>query len=440
MKTVFNSLRAVLGLVMLVALALGLVWLFGTVKEGPPVGQQVSPIETPTPLRATPTIPGSSTLIPLPTDIRPAPPTPIPGTPIPFPTFTPAPTWTPVPGAAESILYQRKDPEGPAVYRLPVDAAGRVVAPAARIPDSLGQAGPLYPSPDGRYVAIIHGVETGHVISILQVASGQIIPLIRDGFGIPGKFLNWHPNSREVLYATSNGEPGFWIVDVHSGRHKRISKLEPDSAAVSPDGTKIIFSSWKGFGASGEMWTVNVDGTKPRLLFTSTGAMFGLAWSPDGTKVAYVGCSNESKPRGIGSGVCVMDANGQNRGDLGSNFNVGYGFLPIWSPNSRKIAFVARESPEEKPDPSNPPDWDEWVFRGANIHLVDVNTGEERHLLSDSLEGNIDPTWSPDGSMIAFASTRSGTAAIWVVNTDGSELRQLTSDGQLSRYPIWLRR
>ncbi len=42
MKTVFNSLRAVLGLVMLVALALGLVWLFGTVKEGPPVGQQVS--------------------------------------------------------------------------------------------------------------------------------------------------------------------------------------------------------------------------------------------------------------------------------------------------------------------------------------------------------------------------------------------------------------
>jgi len=376
----------------------------------------------------------------MPTNTRPVPPTQVLVTPPPFVTPTPAPTWTLVPGAEGAILYQRRDPEGFIVYRLPVDAVGRAVAPAVRIPDSLGLKGPLYPSPDNRYVAIVHGVETGHEIDILRVASGQITPLIRDGFGTPGKFLNWHANSREVLYTTSDREPGLWIVDIHSGRHRRISELEPDGAAISPDGTKIIFSHWRGFGTPGEMWVVNADGTEPQLLFTSGGAMFGLAWSPDGTKVVYVGCESKGKQRGTWAGVCVMDANGQNRRELGSNFNVGYGFLPVWSPDSRTIAFVARELPEEKPDPNNPPDWDEWAFRGANIHLVDVNTGEERRLLLDSVEGNIDPAWSPDGSMIAFASTRSGTAEIWVVNADGTGLRQLTNDGRLSRYPIWLRR
>lgn len=447
MKTVFNSLRAVLGLATLVALALGLVWLFGTVKEGPPVGQPVSPIETPTPLRATPTLPGSSTLVPLPTDTRPAPPTPIPGTPIPFLTFTPAPTWTPVPGAEGSILYQRKDPEGPAVYRLPVDAAGRAVAPAVRIPDSLGQAGPLFPSPDGRYVAIIHGVETGHVINILQIASGQTIPLIRDGFGVPGKFLNWHTNSRAVLYATSNGEPGFWIVDVPSGRHTRISKLEPDGAAISPDGITggatspdgqvIIYAWYRSIGYPGQIWKINADGSEPRLI-AEGGAPYIFSWSPKGDHLVYAGAQvRESKGAPVSGGpLWIMDARSQKPQPLRGPFIFGWGFQPVWSPDAQWLAFTGQTEGQEFgcAQKGSRPDLEACWFQGTAVYAENILTGEIRRLAS-----GLDPAWSPDGTMITFVSQQSGNAELWVTNADGTGLRQLTNEGRAIRYPVWLR-
>lgn len=48
-----------------------------------------------------------------------------------------------------------------------------------------------------------------------------------------------------------------------------------------------------------------------------------------------------------------------------------------------------------------------------------------------------DPTWSPDGSKIAFVSTRSGNADLWVMNVDGSGLTQLTDNEGSVRFPDW---
>ena len=47
------------------------------------------------------------------------------------------------------------------------------------------------------------------------------------------------------------------------------------------------------------------------------------------------------------------------------------------------------------------------------------------------------PTWSPDGSQIAFMSTRSGNPEIYVMNSDGSNLRQLTDHPANDIWPEW---
>ena len=50
---------------------------------------------------------------------------------------------------------------------------------------------------------------------------------------------------------------------------------------------------------------------------------------------------------------------------------------------------------------------------------------------------NADPTWSPDGKAIAFTSNRGGSKDIWVINTDGSGLLQLTGDQGAEENPAW---
>jgi Tol biopolymer transport system component len=51
---------------------------------------------------------------------------------------------------------------------------------------------------------------------------------------------------------------------------------------------------------------------------------------------------------------------------------------------------------------------------------------------------NFDPVFSPDGSRIAFASTRSGNTDIWIINSDGSDLHQVTFHPMVDRRPQWI--
>jgi hypothetical protein len=55
------------------------------------------------------------------------------------------------------------------------------------------------------------------------------------------------------------------------------------------------------------------------------------------------------------------------------------------------------------------------------------------HLGGDAL----DPTWSPDGRMLAFTSNRSGRGEIWLLNIQSGELRQLTQNDQECQFPAW---
>ncbi len=50
---------------------------------------------------------------------------------------------------------------------------------------------------------------------------------------------------------------------------------------------------------------------------------------------------------------------------------------------------------------------------------------------------DVDPAWSPDGSKIAFASTREGGFQLWVMNADGSNAQRLTSGSSVNRNPAW---
>jgi Tol biopolymer transport system component len=71
---------------------------------------------------------------------------------------------------------------------------------------------------------------------------------------------------------------------------------------------------------------------------------------------------------------------------------------------------------------------------GGERRLTDA---EDESATDDSPFFQIDPAWSPDGSKIAFASGRSGSSDIYVMNADGTATSRLTSTDQNDAHPTW---
>lgn len=79
------------------------------------------------------------------------------------------------------------------------------------------------------------------------------------------------------------------------------------------------------------------------------------------------------------------------------------------------------------------------------IYVMDANGGGEKRLTEadgDDVDERtiffqIDPAWSPDGRRIAFASGRSGSADVYVMNVDGTATERLTSTKQNDTHPTW---
>ena len=113
-----------------------------------------------------------------------------------------------------------------------------------------------------------------------------------------------------------------------------VVRLTYDSAqdaqpAWSPDGTKIAFVSDRDGNA--DIYVMNADGSGPVNITKHAGADYAPAWSPDGTKIAF------QSDRETDFAVWVMNADGSNPIRL-TDPSTPAG-APSWSPDGTRIAY-----------------------------------------------------------------------------------------------------
>ena len=197
----------------------------------------------------------------------------------------------------------------------------------------------------------------------------------------------------------------------------------------SPDGRKLAFISDPSGNFDIYVMALNGSNSTEQLTKDSANDTRPL-WSPDGQKIAF------HSPRDGDNEIFLMDADGGHLVQLTNNDVNEY--VSSWSPDGQKIAFVLR--------------LDSTFDRDDEIYLMDVN-GKNTTRLTDNDTHDSSPVWSPDGQTIAFIST-GGTSwvrigantyqshantNIYLMNADGSDVRQLTydniSDGRLSWSP-----
>lgn len=186
-----------------------------------------------------------------------------------------------------------------------------------------------------------------------------------------------------------------------------------DSATLSPDGTKVTFTGVKDSNF-GEVYIMNFDGTGLTRLTSDSFRDADPHISPDGTKIVFASFRNNAWR------IFVMNSNGTGQQQLTNETNSSDEF-PRWSPDGTKILFQRSVSSGRS---------DVWVMNADGSGQTNLTPGTPDW--SDE-EGS----WSPDGTKIAFVSTRAGTSQVFTMNTDGSNVSQVTSDNLEKATPVF---
>ncbi len=93
------------------------------------------------------------------------------------------------------------------------------------------------------------------------------------------------------------------------------------------------------------------------------------------------------------------------------------------------LLFSSRQTDTNGDGIIQPPD-------GIHIYRMDLGSGKTVRLTSSS-HFDTDPAWSPDGSQIAFVSTRGGNVDLFMMDENGDNIQQLTQTGERVRHPDW---
>lgn len=300
-----------------------------------------------------------------------------------------------------------------------------------------------------RSLAPKRGVVFGLVLGAFLVTFGC-------GGGGEEEDLGGAPDETRPIVFQSLATNGIGIINPDgTGRRELTSVSGTDDhydPALSPDGTQIAFVLQS--GGHYTLMLMNADGTNVRALTSARTYLRAPQWHPDGSRLLY------------GSGSPTRIYSMTTSGTETQLTGLGAGSLPAWSPDGSKIAFVASRSGSEEdiyiahPDGSGlthvaaTPGYTEWSPRWSpdgkrlisyaqystatddRIHILNVD-GSGRTAIGP-LEG-ARPAWSPSGKRIVFAS-RDGTR--WRLSTmlpDGTDIRHITTaSGSTSEYaPNW---
>ncbi|MGA2383292.1 MAG: protein kinase [Gemmatimonadales bacterium] len=175
------------------------------------------------------------------------------------------------------------------------------------------------------------------------------------------------------------------------------SPEDDDEPAFSPDGDRIAFRSEREGGG------IFVMGPMGEAVRRVTRKGFRPTWSPDGTEIAFVTEDVPLLPQNqfSASDLWVADVKTEKLRHL----NAGDAVTPSWSPHGLRIAYMKRM---------------------GHIWTIPARGGQPVAATNDKFT-NWNPTWSPDGKYLYFASDRGGSMNLWRVPIDEKSGKTLGS-------------
>lgn len=309
-----------------------------------------------------------------------------------------------------------------------------------------GHRSPAY-SPEGSRIAFTApdagGVEQ---LWVRNIASGAPIQLTHER--IAASRPRWLPDDR-LLYALAN--QGLWVISALGGTPTRLAE-RGENPDVSRDGKRIVFEVRR------TLWTAASDGSDMRQIEGTAPGYYPMpmepALSPDGSQVSYFQAA-----AGPNGDFWIIPSTGGTPRRLTSDLREGGS--SVWTPDGRAIVFssarggsrtlwqiparggepaplTAGAGEDDQPDVSA--DGRQLAFTNVRhtweLKTRDLSSGQERTLVRRGLE-TLFPIFSPDGRRITYFGRADEAVAIFTINADGTDARQLTGGRELNHQPRW---
>jgi dipeptidyl aminopeptidase/acylaminoacyl peptidase len=213
------------------------------------------------------------------------------------------------------------------------------------------------------------------------------------------------PDGRTLVFILDRDTSDLWTLDLEERVPRRLTTgrdpmpyWEDTTPAISPDGSTVAFAD------QGAIWLVPMSGGPPRRLLEAASPV----WIDDEHLLVSVERENTSRlavvgiddpwPRRLAVAHGDLDALGE-EGDA------------VVSPDRTSVAYTFKPRAD---------------LNRSEIRLASVDTGDVRALSGESGIHDRESRWSPDGSLVAYSSERSGWYELHLVGADGSGARQLT--------------
>jgi Tol biopolymer transport system component len=239
----------------------------------------------------------------------------------------------------------------------------------------------------------------------------------------------WSPDGRLLAYASRFVRRGIYVGNADGTHPRRLTSHRDHDPAFSPNGRRIVFDRigayHTGTGAvpTGTIISMRLDGTHSRTL-TRHGHGFNVepAYSPDGTRIAYVHRVNTAAAT---TRICLMRPDGSGKHCIAKTGNSFWN--PDWAPNGKRIAFATP----------------------GGIGLIRPNgSGRKTFGFAPTPDGNggpagpilSGPSYSPDGRFIVESAPTSANgerSELTVFTATGNDPRSLTLANDAAVDPAW---
>ena len=193
-----------------------------------------------------------------------------------------------------------------------------------------------------------------------------------------------------------------------------------ECAAWSPDGTRLLCAGTEQDGAPLSVYSIRASDGGDVTRLTNGGVDYVADYSPDGKRFVFVDQKGDIEDKESGA-IFVENTDG-----TGLHQITAYG-VPMaedfervdWSPDGSEILFVT-------------PHWSLDTVHPDGTGLKEIVHGQE------GCPCPFDPTWSPDGTKIAYAYNPDSTFSdIYTANADGTHKINITKDSGGENWPSW---